>query len=192
MKNVKEIIQVRVMEAVAIMRAVKGHPFSYWASFTEPTLDGGKASYSHFGGKVYKFATYTLVANREYNRAVEIAAEKLGIDFTNWKPQPHNYADHLEGNILYHRADVALPVEGRRLYAQFMLHKGCQIESQYFDADMRPITLDRIKPFLKEKSSKKQTDFGLAKSEQIPCINFAIGSIKQFTIGGLKYEIVAE
>jgi hypothetical protein len=192
MKNLIEAIQVRIMEAVAIMRAVKGHPFSFWASFTEPSLEGGKATYNLFGGKVYKYATYTLVANREYNRAIEIAAEKSGIDFTNWKPQPHNYADHLEGNILYHRADANMPVEDRRLYAQFMLHKGCQIESMYFDAEMKPIALETIKPFLKEKSSKKQTDFGLAKSEQIPCINFAIGSIKQFTIGGQKYEIVAE
>jgi hypothetical protein len=62
----------------------------------------------------------------------------------------------------------------------------------YFDAEMKPIALETIKPFLKEKSSKKQTDFGLSKAEQIPCINFAIGSIKQFTIGGQKYEIVAE
>jgi hypothetical protein len=192
MKNLIEVIQVRIMEAVTIMCGIKGHPFSYWASFTEPSLSGGKSTYNQFGGKVYKFATYTLVANRDYNRAIEIAAEKSGIDFTNWKPQPHNYADHLAGNILYHREDVNLPVEDRRLYAQFMLHKGCQIETQYFDADMRPIEFERIKPFLKVSTSKKQTDFGLEKSEQIPCINFAMGSIKQFTIGGQRYEIVAE
>lgn len=192
MKNLIEVIQVRIMEAVAIMRAVKGHPFSYWATFTEPTLSGGKSTYNQFGGAVYKFATYTLVANRDYNRAIEITAEKLGIDFTNWKPQPHNYADHLEGNVLYHRADANLPVEDRRLYAQFMLHKGCQIETQYFDADMRPIELERIKPFLKVSTSKKQSDFGIAESDQIPCINFSMGSIKQFTIGGQRYEIVAE
>lgn len=192
MKNVREIIQVTLMEAVAIMRAVKGHPFSFWASFTEPSLSGGKATYNQFGGAVYKYATYTLVANREYNRSIELACEKYGKDFSAWKPQPHNYADHLEGNILYHRADANLPVEQRRLYAQFMLHKGCQVESQYFDAEMKPIAYETIKPFLKEKTSKKQEEIGLSKEEQIPCINFGMGSIKQFTINGQKYEIVAE
>ncbi len=192
MKNLGQIIQVTIAEAVTIMRAVKGHPFSFWSAFTEPSLSGGKAVKSQFGGAVYKFASYTLVANREYNRAIELACEKYGINFENWKPQQHNYADHLEGNILYHRADAHLPEMERRLYAQFMLHKGCQVESQYFDAELKPIAFESIKPFLKEKTSKKQEDLGLSQEEQIPCINFGIGSIKQFTLNGQKYEIVAE
>lgn len=191
MNKLKEIIQVTLIEAVRIMMAVKGHPFSFWASFTEATLVGGKASYNQFGGVVYKFATYTLVANRKYDRAIELTCEKLGIDYSNWQPQPHNYADHLGGNILYHRADANLPIEQRRLYAQFMLHKGCQIETQYFDSEMQPIALETIKPFLRDSGSKKQTDLGIAKSEQVPCINFGMGSIKQFTIEGQKYEIIA-
>jgi hypothetical protein len=192
MKNLLDVIQVTIAEAVTIMRGVKGHPFTYWASFTEPSLSGGKATYNQFKGAVYKFATYTLVANREYNRAIELACEKYGKDFSQWKPQPHNYADHLEGNILYHRADAHLPEMERRLYAQFMLHKGCQVESQYFDAEMMPIPYETIKPFLKEKTSKKQEEIGLSKEEQIPCINFGIGSIKQFTMNGQRYEIIAE
>jgi hypothetical protein len=180
------------MEAVTLMRGVKGHPFSYWAALTEPSLSGGKSTYAQFGGKVYKYATYTLVINRDYNKAIGYKAEELGLNMENWKPQPHKYADHLEGNILYHRADSDLPIEQRRLYAQFMLHKGCQIESQYFDAELQPIAFERVKPFLKDKESKKQTEFGLSKEEQIPCINFGIGSIKLFTLNGQKYEIVAE
>ena len=72
-----------------------------------------------------------------------------------------------------------------------MLHKGCQIETQYFDSEMQPIALETIKPFLRDSGSKKQTDLGIAKSEQVPCINFGMGSIKQFTIEGQKYEIIA-
>lgn len=192
MKKVQELIQVSVMEAVNLMRSVKGHPFTFWASFTEPSLSGGKSTYTQFGGKVYKYATYTLVINRDYNKAIGNKAEELGLNMENWKPEPHKYADHLEGNILYHRADSDLPIEQRRLYAQFMLHKGCQIESQYFDAELQPIEFERVKPYLKDKESKKQTEFGLDKEHQVPCINFGIGSIKQFTMNGQKYEIVAD
>lgn len=192
MKNELNVIAVTLAEAVTMFRAVKGHPFSYWATFTEPTLTGGKSTYNQFGGKVYKYATYTLVKNRSYDRAIEILCEKLGINFADWKPQSHNYADHLEGNVLFHRADADMEIMDRRLYAQFLLHKGCQIESQYFDAEMRPIDYATIKPYLKDSSSKKQSDLGIAEEDQIACINFAIGSIKQYTLEGQRYEIVAE
>jgi hypothetical protein len=192
MKNLISIIQVTLAEAVAMFRAVKGHPFSYWATFTEPTLTGGKATYNLFGGKVYKYATYTLVKNRSYDRAIEILCGKLGINFADWKPQAHNYADHLEGNVLFHRGDAHMPELERRLYAQFLLHKDCQIECEYFDAEMRPIAYETIKPYLKSNSSKKQSDLGIAEEEQIACINFAVGSIKQYTLEGQRYEIVAE
>lgn len=192
MKNSADFQPINLAEAVQVMRSSKGKKFSYWATFTEPTLTGGKATYNQFGGAVYKYATYTLVKNREYNQAIENLCAKLGISFEDWKPQPHNYADHLEGNILYHRADADMEVMDRRLYAQFMLHKGCQIESQYFDAEMKPIAYETIKPYLKDSSSKKQSDLGIAEADQIACINFALGSIKQFTIEGQRYEIVAD
>jgi hypothetical protein len=192
MKNVREIIQISIAEAVQIMLNVVGHPFSFWSAFTEPSLSGGKASYNQFGGAVYKFAEYTLIINRKYDRAIERACEEKGIDFSNWKPQDHNYAEHIGGNILAHKADKHLPLMQRRLYAQFMLHKGCQIVTEYYDSEMKPIQLDTIKPFLKVSTSRKQEELGLSKEEQIPCINFGMGSIKQFTLNGQKYEIVAE
>jgi hypothetical protein len=194
MKNAKEIIQVSINEALQIMLNVVGHPFSFWSAFTEPSLSGGKAVLAQFGGAVYKFASYTLVANREYNRSIELACEKYGKDFSAWKPQAHNYATHIGGNILTHNNDLQLPLESsmRRNYAQFMLHKGCQVESQYFDAEIKPIAFETIKPYLKAKTSKKQEEIGLSKEEQIPCINFGMGSIKQFTLNGQKYEIVAD
>jgi hypothetical protein len=192
MKTVKEIIQVTEWEAVEIMKAVKGHPFSYWAAFTEPTLVGGKKSYERFGGMVYKYATYTLVQNRVYDRAIEIACEKAGLDFSNWKPEPHRYAIHLSGNIMYHKDDAHMAEKDRRLYAQFMLHKGCQNEATYFDSELRKIDNEIIKPFLPIKTSKKQDDLGLSDSEKIPCINYSIGSIKLFTANGQKYEIVGK
>lgn len=193
MKNLGNIIQVTIAEAVTIMMNVVGHPFTYWATFTEPTLTGGKKTLALFEGAVYKYATYNLVDNRKYDRAIEIACEKLGIDFSNWKPQDHNYAEHIGGNIMSHKADAHIEdIMQRRLYAQFMLHKGCQIECQYFDANLKPIAFETIKPYLRDNTSKKQADLGLSAEEQIPCINFGMGSIKQFTIDKQKYEIVAE
>lgn len=194
MKNAKEIIRVSINEALQIMLNVVGHPFSFWSAFTEPTLVGGKKVYEQFGGAVYKFAEYTFVINRNYDRAIERVCEAKGIDFANWKPQAHNYATHIGGNILTHNNDLQLPLESpmRRNYAQFMLHKGCQVVAEYFDSEMKPIALETIKPYLKVSTSRKQEEIGLSKEEQIPCINFAMGSIKQFTLNGQKYEIVAE
>lgn len=192
MKDVKEIIQVTEWEAVEIMKEVKGHPFTALEAFTEPSLVGGKKSYAPFGGMVYKYATYVFVINRGYDRAIQIAAEKAGLDFAEWKPQPHRYAIHLKGNILYHKDDASLPEEERRLYAQFMLHKGCQNEAIYFDSELRTIDNELIKPYLPVKTSKKQDDFGLNGEQQIPVVNYSIGSIKRFTADGQKYEIVGK
>lgn len=192
MKNAKEIIRVTMAEAVEMMMNVKGHPFTHWATFTEPTLVGGKKVLELFGGVVYKFATYNLVDNRKYDRAIEIACGKLGIDFSNWKPQDHKYAEHIGGNMMSHKEDKHLPILERRLYAQFMLHKGCQIRCEYFDSNIQPIAFETIKPHLRDNTSKKQTELGLSKEEQIPCINFGMGSIKQYSMYGNTYEIVAE
>lgn len=186
----KQVNQITWLQLLQLLISVVGHPFTAVSLFTEPTLIGGKKTLALFDGAVYKFARYVFVANREYDRAIELLAEKMGLNFENWKPQPHNYADHFQGNVLYHRADENLPIEMRRLYAQFMLHKGCTIEYTYFDANMREIEFSRIQPFLQDKSSKKQADFGIAKSEQIPCINPSLKSIKSVSMNGQIYEVV--
>jgi hypothetical protein len=184
--------RISVAELRELLMAVKGHPFSHWALMTEATLEGGKQVKAQFGGVVYKFATYTIVANRKYDRAVELLAEKLNLDFANWTPQPHLYADHLSGNVLYHRADVNLPIEQRRLYAQFMLHKDCQREAEYYDAQMRPLTIDQVKPYFRDNTSKKQSDFGIAKQDQIPVINPSLNSIRSVSLNGEIYDVFAE
>ena len=186
----KQVNQITWMQLFQLLIAVVGHPFTAVTLFTEPTLKGGKKTLALFNGAVYKYARYVFVNNRKYDRAVELLAEKLGLNFENWKPQAHLYADHFQGNVLFHRADANMPIEMRRLYAQFMLHSGCTIEYQYFDANMREIDYNTIKPYLQDKTSKKQADFGIAKSEQIPVINPSLKSIKSVSMNGQIYEVV--
>ena len=190
--NNKRRNRITIVELLTMLLAVKGHPFSHWALMTEATLTGGKKTLALFGGAVYKFATYTIVNGRKYDRAVELLAEKLNLDFANWTPQPHLYADHLGGNVLFHRADAHLPIAERRLYAQFMLHKDCQREVQYFDAQMRPLTFEQVQPYLRDNSSKKQADFGIAKADQIPVINPSLKSIRAVSMNGEIYDVFAE
>ena len=195
MKNAnRPLYQVTLLEAVTLMENTKGHPFQGVELLTKQVLTGGKKTLALFGGEVYKYARYVFAVNRGYDRAIEIATDKLGIQFENWQPQPHNYATHIAGNILTHNNDLDLPKghTERRDYAQFLLHKGCQIESQYFDAEFRPIDAETIKPFLPIRTSPKQANIGLADADQIKVINPSVKSIKRFVANGCEYEIVGE
>lgn len=191
MKQVKQISVITKAILVQLLLAVKGHPFTHWVLFTQPTLVGGKKTLDLFKGAVYKYATYTIAVNRNYDRAIEIKGEQLGLNFANWTPQPHNYATHIGGNVLCHNNDMQLPLESelKRLYAQFLLHEGCQVDVQYYDAEMQPIDIARIKPYLRNNTSKKQTDFGIPKADQVPVINPAIESIKQVSMNGQIYQV---
>jgi hypothetical protein len=78
------------------------------------------------------------------------------------------------------------------LYAQFMLHTDCQREVEYYDAQMRPLTFDQVKPYLRDNTSKKQVEFGIPKEQQIPCINPSVNNIRSISINGERYEVFAE
>ena len=165
------------------------HTFKGIHLLTEQTLKGGKKSLELFGGKVFKLARYVF-ATREYDTAIINKGKKLGLDIEAWKPQPHNYASHIKGNILCHNEDMHLDIydENKRLYAQFMLHKGSNLESRYFTANMTEITKEDIAPYLIEKTiSKKQSDFGFTQSDFIPVINPKIDSIIRFTANNTEY-----
>ena len=131
-----------------------------------------------------------MISAAELKFVMTNLGEKLGLDIENWKPQPHNYATHIKGNILGHNEDMHLDIYNseKRLYAQFMLHKGSVLESQYFNADMIEISKDEIAPYLIEKTiSKRQSDFGFTQSEFIPVINPKLDSIVRFTANNCEY-----
>ena len=185
----KQSIAVSRNEKIDLLLTMPLYTFQGVHLLTEPTLKGGKKTLSLFGGIVFKLARYVF-AKRDYNTAIINKGEKLGLDIENWKPQPHNYATHIKGNILGHNEDMHLDIydENKRLYAQFMLHKGSVLESQYFNADMIEITKDEIAPYLIEKTiSKKQSDFGFTQSEFIPVINPKLDSIVRFTANNCEY-----
>ncbi len=185
----KQSIAVSRNEKIDLLLSMPSYTFQGIHLLTEPTLKGGKKTLALFGGKVFKLARYVF-AKRDYNTAIINKGEKLGLDIENWKPQPHNYATHIKGNILGHNEDMHLDIydENKRLYAQFMLHKGSVLESQYFNADMIEISKDEIAPYLIEKTiSKKQSDFGFTQSEFIPVINPKLDSIIRFTANNCEY-----
>lgn len=188
--------KISLMEAVALLMAISGHPFSSWVLLTQPNLVGGKSIYERFKGVVYKLAKYVIAVGRDYDRAIDIAGEKEGLDLTKWIPEPHRYATHIGGNVLCHNDDFITdhlgkrPKPNARLYAQFILHKNCQTFVEYYDGELNPLTENEIKPHLQKKSeSKKQKDFGL--TNPIPVINPSLTSIKEFTMAGITYEIVS-
>ncbi len=192
MEKLKELISIGWVELINLLLSINGHPFTAIELWTEPVLTGGKKTLALFNGAVYKHSKYVFVTNRDYNRALELLAQKLGIDFTNWQPQDHNYADKIGGNVLTHRADLDLPLDSdqRRNYGQFILHKDCQIEVAYFDAELNEIPYERIKPYLREQTSKKQSEqLGLDNDNQIKIINPSIKSIKRISAFGKVYEV---
>ncbi len=186
----KNLVKVTKKEALELFLNVKGNPFSYFATLSNANLTGGKKTLENFGGIVYKFARYTFVMNRDYLQNIEKTLLKKGIDFANWQPQPHNYATHIKGNVLIHNEDLNKNISDARIYIQFILHKGCNIESTYFDRNFKEIDIEKLKPYFKDNTSKKQIEIGIEKNEQIPVINFKLDSIFQFTLNGTKYEII--
>ena len=177
-----------------LLTSIKGHPFEGIVLFTQPVLSGGKRTLALFEGAVYKMARYVFCANREYNRALDLLCEKNGIDFANWQPQAHNYANiKMGGNVICHDADASLPMELKRLYAQFIFHEGATIETFYFNGNMQPLTYEQIAPYLPNRDSKKQAEqLGLTREQQIKIINPSLKSIREVRINGQIYEVTAE
>ena len=185
----KQSIAISRNEKIDLLLSMPLYTFQGVHLYTELTLKGGKKSLELFGGKVFKLARYVF-AKRDYTTAIINKGEKLGLDIENWKPQPHNYATHIKGNVLGHNEDMHLDIydENKRLYVQFMLHKGSSLEAKYFDANLNEISKDEIAPYLIEKTiSKKQSDFGFTQSEFIPVINPKLDSIVRFTANNCEY-----
>ena len=114
--------------------------------FTKSVLTGGKKTDALFSGGVYKMAHYVFCANREYLRALELLCGKMGIDFSNFTPQKHNYANiKMGGSVICHDEDENLPMEQKRLYNQFIFHDGATIQAEYFDGNMQPLTYEQVK-----------------------------------------------
>lgn len=194
MNNLTPTNPINPNELFNLLTSVKGHPFEGITLFTKSVLSGGKKTEALFNGGVYKLAKYVFVTNREYNRALELLCGKLGIDYANWTPQAHNYANiKMGGNVICHDADANLPMEQKRLYAQFMFHKGCTIETFYFDGEMQPLTYDQVKAYLPNKESKKQKEqLGLDAADQLKTINPSLKSIREVAVNGQRFEVVME
>lgn len=190
----KPRVQITLWQLYALLISIKGHTFEGLVLFTKSVLTGGKSTEQMFKGGVYKLARYVFCANREYVRALEILCEKKGIDIANFTPQRHNYANiKMGGNVICHDADETLPLELKRLYAQYIFHEGATIEAHYFDGEMQPLEYSQVKPYLPNKESKKQKEqLGLNKDEQIKIINPSLKSIREVRVNGIIYEVIEE
>lgn len=186
----KDLVKISKNNALDLFLNTKGHPFAYFAFLTKPVLTGGKKTLANFGGIVYKASRYTFVMNRDYLQNIAKKLLKLGIDLENWKPEKHPYATNIGGNVLQHNEDIdTKSIYESRIYLQFLLHEGCNIESKYFDANFNEISFENIKPYLRDNTSKKQTEIGIDKKDQVPIINPSLDNLIQFTLNGIKYEI---
>jgi hypothetical protein len=190
----KPRVQINYLQLLALLMSIKGQTFEGIVLFTKSVLSGGKKTEALFNGGVYKMARYVFCANREYLRALELLCGKMGIDFSNFKPQPHNYANvKMGGSVICHDSDTDLPVEQKRLYNQFIFHDGASIEAHYFDGNMQPLTFDQVKPYLPNRDSKKQAEqLGLEKENQIKIINPSLRSIREVRVNGVIYEVVED
>ena len=188
----KQRVQITLLQLFHLLISTKGHPFEDIVLFTKSVLSGGKKTEALFNGGVYKLARYVFCANREYLRSLEILCEKMGIDFANFKPQAHNYANvAMGGNVICHDSDSELPFELKRLYAQFIFHEGATIESHYFNGEMQPLTFEQVKPYLPNRDSKKQAEqLGLTRENQIKIINPSLKSIREVRLNGVIYEVI--
>jgi hypothetical protein len=118
----------------------------------------------------------------------------MGIDFSNFTPQAHNYANiKMGGSVICHDADGELPFDDKRLYNQFIFHDGATIQAEYFDGNMQPLTYEQVKPYLPNRDSKKQAEqLGLTKENQIKIINPSLRSIREVRVNGVIYEVVED
>lgn len=183
------LVKISKNEALELFLQVKGHPFTYFSFLTKPTLTGGKKTLETFGGIVYKLSRYTFVINRDYLDNIQKELKEKGINPENWLAQGHNYATHIGGNVLQHNEDLEKSIFQSRIYLQFILHKGCNIESIYFDSKFRQIPVEAIAPYFRDNTSKKQTEAGIEKPDQIKIVNFSLDNLLEFTLNGKKYEI---
>ena len=190
----KPRVQINYLQLIALLVSIKGQTFEGIVLFTKSVLSGGKKTEAFFSGGVYKMAHYVFCANREYLRALELLCGKMGIDFSNFTPQAHNYANvKMGGSVICHDSDENLPLEQKRLYNQFIFHDGATIQAEYFDGNMQPLTYEQVKAYLPNRDSKKQAEqLGLTKENQIKIINPSLRSIREVRVNGVIYEVVED
>jgi hypothetical protein len=198
MKAEKMNLEILPFELVEKLMALKGHPFGQVKFFGEyEGLSGGKKTLALFGGKVYKYFRAVAMTNVQYENAVNNRLIKSGADAI-FQAQQHKWMDRYiteDGELTtlgFHRADKGLPLSERRWYLVLYFTSPSQIfESVYYDADLREINKDLIKPHLPSTESKTQSDAGLSEN-QVIFRTAKIENIREITIGGEVISVVNE
>ena len=193
--NLKTSATLNPIELAEMIRLINGHPFGYFQTWTTEDLKGGKKTLAQFGGIVYKFTRANAMTNIDYTTAVANKLAKYGIDDT-YQHEEHKWLDrHKTENgkltpLGYHRADSHLPLMERRLY--IVLSFLNVFEVSYFDADFNPIPNEVIAPLRYDNTSKKQIEAGIPQDDQIIYRQYKLESIREITINGTIFTIVAE
>ena len=191
-KNEMELSPIALAEMVSTMT---NHPFGAFKTLGEDTsLSGGKKTLALFNGQVYKYTHALAMTNIQYHTAIKNKLEKYGIDDT-FQHEPHKWMDRVfteDGKITslgYHRADAHLPLFERRLYLVLSFLKVFSVE--YFDGNLQPISKEAIKPYLVNKDSAKQLEAGIPQDDQIIYRGYKIENLREISINGTIYTIVA-
>lgn len=189
-------LELRPMELVSKLMGLKGHPFGALKFFNEVTdLVGGKSTFNQFGGKVYKYMRLNYMNNIDYKTAIENRMKKEGLNPDLFQHEGHKWMKRYKNGedlttLGYHQADEHLDIELRRWYLIVYIVSGKQVfDVSYYDANFQPIDMATIKPLLRDKTSKKQTDVGLNGDSQVVYRNFKIESVRELSINGEVYTI---
>jgi len=156
------------------------------------SLLGGKKLLEQYGGAIYKRSVLNAPNNRDYYTAITNLQNKLEID-GEMEMEPHLYAvryiaDNGKKSVLsYHKDDAHLPPTERRNYLNIIPTYCTSVE--YFDANMQPIDSELLRPFFKDTTSKKQTELGIAKENQIVFRNVKLENIEKIHYRGNIYTI---
>lgn len=193
----KQIVTMTKAQFLAYMMQETSKPFSAIRTQTKiERFKGGKATAAKYGGHVIKEALVTFVANTEYQKAVDNACKKFGIDPAAFVAEEHPYAERYTNggkltSVAFHKEDAALPAELRRNYLVAHIVKGCvSTQYAYTDANGMPVDAADLHADLYDNTSKKQADVGLVGDMQVIYRNYKFESIRRVSYMGMDIELV--
>ena len=190
--NTKNLLSIAPIEILRLFMNETKTLFTDYTICSKATLLGGKKLLADYGGAIYKRSTLNAPNNRDYYTAITNLQNKLNIE-GEMEMEAHLYAiryiaDNGKKSVLsYHKEDSHLAPELRRNYLNVIPTYCTSVE--YFDANMNVIDTEELRPYFIDKTSKKQTELGIAKENQIIFRNIKLDSFEKIHYRGSIYTI---
>jgi hypothetical protein len=190
--NKKNLLTIAPIEILHLFMNETTHLFTDYTICSLADLLGGKKLLANYGGAIYKRSVLNAPNNRDYYTAIANKQNALNIE-GEIELAEHLYADrYIADNgkksvLSYHRADINLAPELRRNYLN-VIPTYCK-SVEYFDANMNLIDTEELRPYFKDKTSKKQTELGLVGENQINFRNIKLDSFENIHYRGSIYIV---